>query len=79
MDKQQANRNRTYDFRCRKSFRTSSGNMISRGQIFQARVSAFHSGNAEFFRFRFGDEDAPTDVPCLVAEFHSGEESQNGS
>ena len=44
MDKQQANRNRTYDFRCRKSFRTSSGNMISRGQIFRARVSAFHSG-----------------------------------
>lgn len=71
MDRQQVNRNRTYGFRCRKSFRTASGKPIARGQVFQARVAAFHSGNAEFFRFHFEGEEIPTQVPCLVAEFHS--------
>ena len=68
---QQANRNRTYVFVCRRSFTTKQGTTISKGQVFQARVSTFHSGATEFFRFTFEDETETTDVACMMAQFHS--------
>jgi hypothetical protein len=74
MDKQQANRNRIHDFICRKTFRTAEGGTINRGQLFKARVTAFHSGGTEFFRFHFEGNERSTDVPCMYAQFHVQEE-----
>jgi hypothetical protein len=54
-----------------KAYSTKQGTTISKGQVFQARVSTFHSGATEFFRFTFEDETETTDVACMMAQFHS--------
>lgn len=72
---QQAKRNRTYAFVCRRSFSTKLGNTIAQGQVFQSQVSTFHSGAIEFFRFTFEGETETTEIPCAMAQFHASDGS----